>query len=185
MWGGLRQRKERQEQTHVSTFVKAVWSKKMKKRRRYWEVGEEGDDNDEEEENLLRLCVLQSSSYQPPGLFPSDWHSAGPAFQRGRGLLVQAVRTSQCCESEWHSVTDDLPHGNLSGTLVHRCGPLFFCLAVKIHTALEQDKLILTKSAAWQKTFSFPAVATAFCPPGTSLHVRAVKALRGSSSVSG
>lgn len=55
---------------------------------------------EEEEENLLPLGVLQSSSYQPPGLFPSDSPSAGPAFQRGHGLLVQAVRTSQCCELE-------------------------------------------------------------------------------------
>lgn len=106
-------------------------------------------------------AALQSSSYQPPGLVPSASRSAGPAFQRGRGLLVQAVRTSQRRESEWHSVTDDLPHGNLSETLARRCGPpplsffFFFCLAVKIHTALEQDKLILNKSAARRRTFCF------------------------------
>lgn len=62
----------------------------------------------------------------------------------GRGLLVLADWTSQCCELEWHSVMDDLPHADLAKTLA-RCCRIF--LTVNIHTALGQDRLILIKSS--------------------------------------
>lgn len=95
------------------------------------------------EKNLLSLCILQSGCYHPPGLFYSDFPSVMHAFQRGRGLLVQADWTSQCCELEWHSVMDDLPHADPAKSLAHCCRVF---LTVKIHTALGQDRLILTKS---------------------------------------
>lgn len=62
----------------------------------------------------------------------------------GHGLLVLADWTSQCCELEWHSVMDDLPHADLAKSLAHCCRVF---LTVKIHTALGQDRLILTKSS--------------------------------------
>lgn len=74
---------------------------------------------------LLWLCILQSSCYQPAGLFYSDFPSVMHAFHRGRGLLVLADWTSQCCELEWHSVMDDLPHADLAKSLAHCCR-LFF-----------------------------------------------------------
>ncbi len=96
-----------------------------------------------EKKNLISFCILQRSCYHPPGLFYSDFPSVMHAFQRGHGLLVLADWTSQCCELEWHSVMDDLPHADLAKSLAHCCR-LF--LIVKIHTALGQDRLILTKS---------------------------------------
>lgn len=62
----------------------------------------------------------------------------------GHGLLVLADWTSQCCELEWHSVMDDLPHADLAKSLAHCCRVF---RTVKIHTALGQDRLILTKSS--------------------------------------
>lgn len=95
------------------------------------------------------LCiVLQSRFYHPPGLFCSDFFSVMHAFQ-SHGLLVLADWTSRCCELEWHSVMDDLPHADLAKSLAHCCR---VCLAVKTHTALGQDGLFLTKNT---KIFSY------------------------------
>lgn len=101
--------------------------------------------NEEKKKKIVTVGVLQSSCYHPPGLFHSDFPSVVHAFQRGHGLLVHTDWTSQCCELEWHSVMDDLPHADLN------CCRLF--PLVKIHTALDQDKLILTKSQ--QRRFFF------------------------------
>lgn len=79
-------------------------------------------------------------------------------FRAGRGLLVQADWTSQCCEPEWHSVMDDLPHADLAQSLAHCCRLL---LTVKIHTALGQDRLILIKSRCWIPTLSQGGYSTA------------------------
>lgn len=48
--------------------------------------------------------------------FHPDFLSATPASHCHHGLLVQAGWTSRCCELEWQSVMDELPHADLSKT---------------------------------------------------------------------
>lgn len=93
---------------------------------------------------------LLSSAW--PVLF---WLSLSYAFWRGHGLLVLADWTSQCCELEWHSVMDDLPHAALAKSLALCCRVF---LTVKIHTALAKTgsfplSLLLKPNAA--ETFFF------------------------------
>lgn len=83
------------------------------------------------------------------------WLSLSYAFWRGHGLLVLADWTSQCCELEWHSVMDDLPHAALAKSLALCCRVF---LTVKIHTALAKTgsfplSLLLKPNAA--ETFFF------------------------------
>ena len=52
----------------------------------------------------------------------------------GRGLLVLADWTSQCCELEWHSVMDDIPHADLAKSLSHCCR-IFLQLKFILHLA--------------------------------------------------
>lgn len=132
--------------------------------------------------NLPSLCVLQSSSYHPPGLFHSDFPSTGPAFQRGHGLLVQADWTSQCCELEWHSVMDDLPHADLPETLAHRCRLFFLWLKFTLHwTKTSSFSLSLPHSRGlFIATLKEVRVPPCFRIPQGPLYVRTAKALRDS-----
>lgn len=94
--------------------------------------------------SLLLLGILTKEPLWFSGLF-LFWLQLRMPSRAGRGLLVLADWTSQCCELKWHFVMDDLPHANLAISLA-QCSRAF--LPAKIHTGLVHDRLILTASSA-------------------------------------